>query len=175
VEQLRAAKTRIGLKEQRLRDVDRLIAAADHRVYQRGEMIDGKYTVVRVLTGGFGLIYFCCSRASFGPLVIKTILPELLPTSSVRNSFRREADAWIRVGEHNHLARALYVGDLDDCLAIHFELVIGDPRFGTDLSGYLGRHTPDLPSALLLARGICAGLDQPLQQTSTVLAAFSTN
>jgi tetratricopeptide (TPR) repeat protein len=155
---LTSAKTRILLKKRRLDEVDRRVASAGYRIYMPGETIHGKHRVVRALTGGFGLVYFCQTLGTYGPIVIKTILPEYFHSDAARRMFYQEAEAWIRLGDHDNLVKALYVGELDECLAIHFDMVIGDPKFGNDLSGYLGRYEFRPDDVLLFGIRFCRGM-----------------
>ncbi len=158
MELLTSVRMRAFLKQQRVDEVDRRVESGSYRTYRPGETILDRHKVVRTITGGFGMIYFCQTLGTYGPIVIKTILPEYVHSDVARQSFRQEAENWTRLGDHENLVKALYVGELDECLAIHFDLVIGDPMYGNDLSGYLGRYPFRPEEVLLLATRFCDGM-----------------
>jgi tetratricopeptide (TPR) repeat protein len=153
-----SAKTRILLKKLRVDQVSKRIGTGSYRIYREGDLILDKYRVIKSATGGFGLVYFCRSYGTYGPLVVKTLLPELIPNPLARQLFHQEADAWINLGPHPNIVKVLQVGELDGSLALYFDLIIGDPRYGNDLSGYLGRFSFTVPEALLLAKQLCDGI-----------------
>lgn len=164
---LETSKTKILIKKRRIDNVEARIADAGYKTYKPGETIDAEYTVVRAITGGMGMVYFCRTLGTYGPVAIKTILPEYVPSREARQLFYHEAEAWIRLGTHDNLVRALYVGEFNECLAIYLELVIGDPKYGNDLSGYLGRYSFRPEEILLLASRFCEGMiyaDQRFQE-----------
>lgn len=55
--------------------------------------IDGKYKVIKTLTGGMGIVYLCLDiEQNDFPVALKTIKPDYLPNPDARNKFLREAN-----------------------------------------------------------------------------------
>lgn len=72
--------------------------------------IDGKYKVIKTLTGGMGIVYLCLDiEQNDFPVALKTIKPDYLPNPDARNKFLREANIWIQIGFHPNIVHAYKV------------------------------------------------------------------
>ncbi|OGO13641.1 MAG: hypothetical protein A2Y53_07545 [Chloroflexi bacterium RBG_16_47_49] len=72
--------------------------------------IDNKYQVLKVLTGGMGIVYLCLDKEQDDfPVALKTIKPEFLANPDARNKFLREANIWIQLGLHPNIVHAYKV------------------------------------------------------------------
>jgi serine/threonine-protein kinase len=79
-----------------------------------GTLIRGKYKVERVLgEGGMGMVLAAWHEALDQRVAIKVLRPELLGDDTLRERFRREAQAASRI-RSDHVARVIDVDVLDD-------------------------------------------------------------
>ena len=94
-------------------------------------MLSWKYEVLCFLgRGGNGEVYLVWSRETTSLCALKTIRTELALESGVRQSFRNEARAWIRLGEHPNIAKAFFFEEVGPRLYITMAFVEGDDRGG---------------------------------------------
>lgn len=97
----------------------------------RHPVLSGKYEVLGFLgRGGNGEVYLVWSRETTCLYALKTIRTELALDRGVRQSFRNEARAWIRLGEHPNIAKAFFFEELGPRLYITMAFVEGDDRGG---------------------------------------------
>jgi len=90
-------------------------------------VLSGKYEVLCLLGhGGNGEVYLVWSRETASLYALKTIREELAADPDVRQSFRNEAKAWIRLGEHPNVAKAYFFEELGPLLYITMAFVEGD-------------------------------------------------
>lgn len=72
--------------------------------------INGKYKVIKALTGGMGIVYLCLDKEQDDfPVALKTIKPDYLPNPDARSKFLREANIWIQIGFHPNIVHALKI------------------------------------------------------------------
>lgn len=97
--------------------------------------LSGKYEVLSLLgSGGNGDVYLAWSRETTSLYALKTIRAELAINPTVRQSFRNEAYAWIRLGEHPNIAKAYFFEELGVRLYITMAYVEGDDITGPSLA-----------------------------------------
>lgn len=90
-------------------------------------LLSGKYEVLSVLgRGGNGEVYLVWSRETTSLYALKTIRGELAVDPSVRHSFRNEATAWTRLGEHPNVAKLYFFEELGPHLYMTMAFVEGD-------------------------------------------------
>jgi eukaryotic-like serine/threonine-protein kinase len=90
-------------------------------------VLSGKYEPLSLLgRGGSGEVYLVWSRETTSLYALKTIRGELAVDPTVRQSFRNEARAWIRLGEHPNVAKAYFFEELGPHLYITMAFVEGD-------------------------------------------------
>lgn len=70
-------------------------------------IIDGRYKVVKTLSGGMGTIHLCFDLAQENsPVAIKTIKSDFLVEPDARSKFLREVNIWIQLGGHPNIVQA---------------------------------------------------------------------
>ena len=139
------------------------ITPAAERQYPPGERIAGRYEVVKVLTGGMGVVYLCADHEREGlPVALKTFKPKYLPDRATRDRFLREGTIWVGLGHHPNIVRAYRVERLRGGLEVYLvlEWVAAAPgKEDASLRAWLqrGRSLPperSLHFALHIARGM---------------------
>lgn len=71
------------------------------------QLIDGRYRVIRTLSGGMGSVHLCEDQIQSDQLVaLKTIKPEFLLAPGARSKFLHEANVWIQLGWHANIVHA---------------------------------------------------------------------
>lgn len=129
------------------------------KIYQKGEIIMGRYEVFSSKRGGMGLVYLCYDHTQKEPVAVKTMLPEYFRQGegSIEN-FKNEALTWVNLEKHYNIVTAKHVWTIDNMPAIVMEMIIGDENYGNDLSCYLGRYRFNMEDALRLAVQFCDGM-----------------
>jgi len=137
-------------------DTDQLakLISLSHRRHIAGEVLAGRYRIVRELGGGgMGQVFLAENLSIRQKVAIKVLRPELLANDAFRKRFQKEAEA-IAAVEHQNVVR-------------FFDLVVGDPTFlvmelvdGPTLASVIEREQRLVPlRAAELARRLCWGLD----------------
>ncbi|MEU4767614.1 serine/threonine-protein kinase [Actinosynnema sp. NPDC023794] len=96
------------------------------RVWRVGEVVDGRYEVLRVhASGGMGLVYRVRHLEWGTDLAVKCPRPELFETQAQRALFVDEARVWVDLGLHPNVCGCHYVRDLDGLPGVFAEYVPG--------------------------------------------------
>ncbi len=123
---------------------------------QAGEMLDGKYRVVRQLgEGGMGIVYEAHHPLLQKTVAIKVLRPELARMEERRDRFEAEARATAAIGHPNIVA----VNDMGETAdgALYFVM---DRLNGETLAERIGRLGKlDLRSAAVIALDVLSGLE----------------
>ena len=127
-----------------------------------GHRIGGQYEVYRVLGGegksGMGVVYICYDHEAREICALKTFQNKYLDSRSVKDSFKREALAWMQLDWHPYIVRAIGVKELDYRLFIVLEYVAPDESGRNTLTQYL--KTPvALSQALEWSIECCIGME----------------
>lgn len=93
--------------------------------WQIGQTIDGLYEIFGASAGGMGAVYFVNHLKWKIPLAVKTPLPALISSSSAYKRYIKEAETWINIGMHPHIATCFYVRDIGGIPRIFIEFVSG--------------------------------------------------
>ena len=119
----------------------------DH-VYRPGDIIGGEWRVRRVMEGGLGLVYAVEHRESGNRSVLKT--PKRQADPHVWESFRTEAETWVRLGDHPNIVGAHGVDEFAGQLFVVADLIEPDELGRVSLRDYLapGALTPRTVAAL---------------------------
>lgn len=138
-------------------------AKTGHR-YVSGDKIADRYEVVKVLTGGMGVVYLCADHAKDGcPVALKTFKPKYLPDRAARDRFLREGTIWVGLGHHPNIVRAHRVERLAGGLEIYLVLewvAQAENKEDASLRAWLqGGQTLPLDEALLFALHIARGMN----------------
>ena len=122
--------------------------------YRRGDRIDGRWEVWRILQGGLGRVYLVYDPVECQPLAIKTIRADVAGPETLER-FRQEAHVWIQMGSHPNLVRAArFLPHTDDELFLFLEYVGGG-----DLHRFIGSPwLADRSRLLKLSLQFCDGM-----------------
>ena len=122
--------------------------------YTRGDYIQDRYRVIRVLQGGMGKVYIAYDIALDQTVAIKTLPRQLLADQDTIEMFLSEAQIWILLERHTNIVQAkssLLVADQPFIIVEYME--------GGDLTRLLSRGPLDIRTAIMLAMQFCAGAD----------------
>jgi serine/threonine protein kinase len=138
-----------------------LTVAVPDRVYKVGDVIAGDFQVRRVMEGGLGTVYLV-EHHEGGRCVLK--VPKGQSDSAVRESFRNEAETWVRLGNHPNIVTAIGVDEFAGQLFIVAELIEGDELGRVSLRDYL-QSGPLRPATIAAwTADFCYGLDHARQK-----------
>lgn len=129
-----------------------------------GDLIEGRYLVRRKIESGMGVVYLCFDQQANEPVAIKTYLDDIAANkagsaSQLAQLFESEALLWIRLGRHPHVVQARYVLRIGGKPHIFLEYVRGTTGGESTVRRLLQHGGVDIPTALLLAIQICAGME----------------
>ena len=94
--------------------------------WEPGDVILDLYEVKQVFTsGGMGLVYHVHHRGWNMDLAVKSPRPQYFQTEAHKENFVREAETWVNVGLHPHIASCYYVRTLGGIPRIFAEYVEG--------------------------------------------------
>lgn len=74
--------------------------------WEIGTVIDGRYEITNILTGGMGIVYIVNDSEKSKPYAIKTFQEKYLYTPQVCSQFITEAEIWIKLGRHKNIVQA---------------------------------------------------------------------
>jgi len=94
-------------------------------LWKEGETVEDRYEVRQVMRGGMGEVAFVFDRELDLELAVKTPLPRVLASTSGRNRFIREAEAWIALGLHPNICTAFYLRELGGFPRLFIEYIDG--------------------------------------------------
>jgi WD40 repeat protein/serine/threonine protein kinase len=101
-------------------------AEARADAWKPGDVILDLYEVREVFTsGGRGLVYRVRHRGWNMDLAVKCPRPEFFQSEQDKADFEREAETWVKLGLHPHLAACHYVRRLDGIPRVFAEYVAG--------------------------------------------------
>ncbi len=124
------------------------------RVWRRGDVILDTYLVEDVKIGGMGYVYIAEHLRWKVKMAIKCPNEEVLAKKRHFARVLREADAWIGLGLHPHIAFCYYVRRIEGVPNIFIEYVDGG-----NLREWIKRYDEkDLRSGLELALQFCHGM-----------------
>lgn len=91
-----------------------------------GEVLDDRYRIDRVFTGGgMGIVYQARHVAWQIDVAIKRPRPELLKTPEQRRAFERECETWGELGLHPYVATCFYPREIGGAPCVVAEFVEG--------------------------------------------------
>ncbi|CAM5310758.1 Protein kinase OS=Streptomyces rochei OX=1928 GN=G3I25_26100 PE=4 SV=1 [Streptomyces rochei] len=83
--------------------------------WRRGDVILDLYEVLDVVrSGGLGLVHRVHHRGWDIDLAVKTPRPAVVRSPDGIGDFEREAEVWVGLGLHPHIANCVYVRTLED-------------------------------------------------------------
>ena len=136
--------------------------------WQVGDRIENRYEIYHILGGpgksGMGIVYICYDHESKTSVALKTFQDKYLRERAAIDRFKWEAEAWVRLEKHYNIVQAKYVDEILGKPYIFLEYVVGDEKYGADLSGWIWRGglrrggRPDIPLILNFALQFCHGM-----------------
>jgi serine/threonine protein kinase len=127
--------------------------------YKVGDSIGGKFEIHRVLAGGMGTVYVCYDHNDKEAVVVlKTIQDKFLPSKERRDSFKREALAWITLEHHPYIVRAWWVEEYDNRLFVVANYIAPDEQGRNTLTHHL-KGDLSLKQQLTWAIECCRGME----------------
>lgn len=130
------------------------------RLYNRRDLIGGKFEVLRVFEGGLGRVYVVAEGAN--RFVLKTTKAAI--DSHSRQTFVHEAKTWVLLGRHQNVVPAFWVDEIAGLLCVAAEFVAPDEFGRTSLREYLGRGPRPLAQVLRWAAEFCYGLEHAVSR-----------
>lgn len=140
---------------------------APKQQFEIGQIIAGEYKVKNVFGGegksGMGVVYLVTTRDYPFPFVLKTIQLEENNKLSFQR-FTKEAEAWVRIGVHPNIVKALWVRNIEDLLYVAAEYVPADEYDRNTLTQFL--FTTNLPAQIILrwTAQFCYGMQHALEK-----------
>jgi tetratricopeptide (TPR) repeat protein len=115
-----------------------------------GEVVDGFRILGELGKGGFGVVYAVQELPTDFIYALKTFRGDLLISPEVREAFRKEALAWVSLGEHPFIVPALRVLNVSGRLGVVTQCIVPAEGLGVSLYDHLARtHTPIAQPRLL--------------------------
>lgn len=95
-------------------------------IWKIGDLILDRYEIKQIFTGGgMGLVYRVHHRDWSMDLAVKSPRPEFFQTQQQIENFEREAESWVSLGLHPHIASCYYVRRLGGIPRIFADFVEG--------------------------------------------------
>jgi serine/threonine protein kinase/Flp pilus assembly protein TadD len=127
-----------------------------------GDKIQNRYLIYRILGGpgksGMGIVYVCYDLEGRAPVAVKTFQDKFLQDRASIERFKREAETWVRLEKHYNIVQANYVQEIDRRPYIFLEYIVGDEKYGVDLSGWIWKGGLTIPLTLNFAIQFCHGM-----------------
>ena len=121
-----------------------------------GEIVGSEWRVLRAMEGGLGLVYAVEHRESGERRVLKA--PKRQSDAAVRESFRTEAETWVRLGDHPNIVCADGVDEFAGQLFVIAELIEPDELGRVSLRDYLTTGAPTPRAVAALTADFCYGM-----------------
>jgi len=132
--------------------------------------IGEQYEVLRVLGGegksGMGVVYVCKDCSSQRLYALKTFQDKYLFSDHIKESFKREAMAWVLLDSHPNIVQAVSVEALDNRLFIVLEYIEPDDAGRNTLAHYL-KNSVSPVQAVDWAMQFCDGMAYAASQGVT--------
>ena len=138
------------------------------RIWKTGDKILDRYEVWKVFGGpgksGMGIVYLCWDEGLQGFIAVKTLQDKYFRYRATIDLFKLEAETWISMNRHRNVVEAKYVINIEKRPHIFLESVIGDPKYGSDLFGWIRggglrkRGEPYTALILFFAIQFCHGM-----------------
>ena len=134
------------------------------------DTIGGVFTVRNILGGegisGMGVVYICYHKTSSSYVALKTFQDKFIFSQHVKSRFKREATAWICLGQHPNIVRAFTVLEFDSRLFVMLEFIPPDHKKRNTLTHYLKAKIP-LWKLLEWCIQFCHGMEYAVLQGVT--------
>ena len=138
------------------------IQRKEFELYQKGDLIGGKYEIQATLgIGGFGIVHLVRVRGTSDLCALKTFRDELLASPAARTAFQKEALVWVGIEEHPNILTARWVDEFSGRLFVQMDYIRPDAAGRVSLSDHLATATGplDLNQVLEWAIQFCLGME----------------
>ena len=125
------------------------------KVWKEGDVILDVYTVEEVKAGGMGYVYIAEHKDWDVKMAIKSPNEMMLSNKGLFDRVLKEANSWIELGLHPHIAYCYYVRRIEDMPHIFIEYVDG----GNLREWIIDKRCQDLKVGLDMAIQICHGME----------------
>ena len=130
-------------------------ASDELRIWQRGEVILDTYKVEDIKAGGMGFVYIAEHKDWHVKMAIKSPNHMMLSNESLFARVLKEANSWIELGLHPHIAYCYYVRQIENIPHIFIEYVDG----GNLVEWIADGRCYDLKVGIDLAIQFCHGIE----------------
>jgi serine/threonine protein kinase len=124
--------------------------------YAVGSIIAGKYLVKKIIEGGLGRIFVVSHEGEM--FILKTLQDD----KADENSFEAEARAWIGIGFHPNVVRALWVDRLSGMLCVAADYIEPDELGRTTFRDVVRMGGVSLQQLLSWSADFCFGMNHAI-------------
>jgi tetratricopeptide (TPR) repeat protein len=124
--------------------------------YAVGSIIAGKYLIKKIIEGGLGRIFVVSHEGEM--FILKTLQHD----KADENSFEAEARAWIGIGFHPNVVRALWVDRLSGMLCVAADYIEPDELGRTTFRDVVRMGGVSLQQLLSWSADFCFGMDHAI-------------
>lgn len=125
--------------------------------YVKGDIINagtaGNFRVYDVKAGGMGFVYLVLDESAMLPKALKTFQEWCLNSPNSVERFTREAQTWIKLGNHPHIVKADLIHLIDRRPFIFLEFIAG-----TDLANKIRSQKLSIQDVLKFSIHFCRGM-----------------
>ncbi len=137
-------------------------APGAERSYKIGDRIANRYEIHNIFGGegktGMGIVYVCHDHEFNELIALKTFQDRYLNSKKIKDSFKKEALAWIHLEKHPNIVRAHWVQELDNRIFVACEFITPDGRGRNTLTHHFKEHL-SLKQILSWAIQFCHGME----------------
>jgi len=138
------------------------VSFAEGQSYKIGDRIANRYEIQRILGGegktGMGVVYMCYDHEFKETLALKTFQERYFHSKNIKDSFKKEALAWIHLEKHPYIVRAYWVQELDNRMFVACEFITPDGEERSTLTDHFKR-TLSLRQVLTWSIQFCHGME----------------
>lgn len=136
--------------------------SSESHSYKVGDLIANRYEIQNIFGGegktGMGIVFVCHDHQFKEILALKTFQERFFHSKNIKDSFKKEALAWIQIEKHLHIVRAYWVKELDNRMFVACEFITPDGEGRNTLTDYF-KTTLSLRQALTWSIQFCHGME----------------
>lgn len=137
-------------------------AASQEKAARFGDLIGGRYQVQEIFGGegksAMGIVYKCFDLEHDKIVALKTLQQRFFDSKRTVDSFKKEALAWIHLGNHPYIVRAYWVRELDHKMFIACEFIVPDGAGRNSITPFL-KSRFSLKRVLTWGIQLCHGME----------------
>jgi eukaryotic-like serine/threonine-protein kinase len=131
-------------------------------LYKPGDLLAGRWEVLRLHSGGMGIVYIVRDTIQQGSVEaaksFRTFGATAGGSAGFRNALQREAEIWVRLGSHSNIVEARHIELIGPQLYIFMEYVEPDGQGRNSLRSFLEAGTISKEIIAGWAIQMCRGL-----------------